>query len=155
MIELNFLITSDNPSGTAMDGSLRLDFDQRVKCRLRALLEDGREVAIFLPRGTVLKDKDILRSACGLQVQVVAADESLSVCAVEDPLMFARACYHLGNRHVPLQIHAGELSYQHDHVLDDMLRGFGLDVHNCSASFHPENGAYSKHGSNHSHSHAH
>ncbi|MGB0867188.1 MAG: urease accessory protein UreE [Granulosicoccaceae bacterium] len=155
MLELNSLCKSNTAHVTTIAGNLRLDYDQRVKCRLRAQLEDGREVVLFLPRGSVLKDGDILNSPCGLQVLVVAAEECLSVCAVDDPLMFARACYHLGNRHVPLQIRDGELSYQHDHVLDDMLRGFGLEVHNRMASFHPENGAYSSHGVGHSHSHSH
>jgi len=60
-------------------------------------------------------------------VQVIAAPETVSTVYCSDPLQLARACYHLGNRHVPLQIAAGFVRYQHDHVLDDMLRGFGLD----------------------------
>ena len=140
----------------SLDGQLRLDLGQRVKCRLRATLEDGREVGIFLPRGTVLKDGDVLLSRCGIAVQVIAAEELLSVCAVDEPLLFARACYHLGNRHVPLQIQNGLLSYQHDHVLDDMLRGFGLTVDSKMAPFQPENGAYSSgHSTAHDHSHGH
>jgi len=149
------LISLEN-SPRSVDGQLRLDLGQRVKCRLRATLEDGREAGIFLPRGTVLKDGDVLGSRCGIAVQVVAADELLSVCAVDEPLLFARACYHLGNRHVPLQIQEGLLSYQHDHVLDDMLRGFGLIVDSQMSPFQPENGAYSGgHSSSHAHGHSH
>lgn len=152
MIELLSL----EKSPCSIGGQLRLDLGQRVKCRLRATLEDGREVGLFLPRGSVLKDGDLLKSRCGIVVQVIAADELLSVCAVDEPLLFARACYHLGNRHVPLQIQAGVLSYQHDHVLDDMLRGFGLLVESKMAPFQPENGAYSNgHSTGHSHAHGH
>ena len=157
MIELTKLQEGELAS---VDATLSLDYGQRVKCRLRATLDDGRAAGLFLPRGTVLKDGDVLTGDSGLHVVIVAADEQLSVCAVELPLLFARACYHLGNRHVPLQIKAGVLSYQHDHVLDDMLRGFGLEVRVEMASFHPENGAYSsassgEHSHSHGHSHAH
>ena len=155
MLELTKLYVDELSS---VDATLCLDYGQRVKCRLRASLDDGREVGLFLPRGTVLKDGDVLTGDSGLHVAVLAADEQLSVCAVEESLLFARACYHLGNRHVPLQIEASILSYQHDHVLDDMLRGFGLEVRAEMASFHPENGAYStaaSGGHSHTHGHAH
>lgn len=154
MLELTTLMAPEVAANTDPDATLSLSYDQRVKCRLRATLQSGSEVALFLPRGTVLKDGDLLGSRCGVQVRVEAAEESLSVCAVEDALQFARACYHLGNRHVPLQIHAGELAYQHDHVLDDMLRGLGLQVVHRRAGFQPENGAYGRHGG-HGHAHHH
>ena len=73
----------------------------------------------------------------------------------DDPFLLARACYHLGNRHVPLQIMPGELRYHHDHVLDDMLRQFGLAVTFASLPFEPEAGAYTSEAHSHSHSHAH
>ncbi|MOA31878.1 Urease accessory protein UreE [compost metagenome] len=85
-------------------------------------------------------------------VQVIAASETVSTMHCCDPLQLARACYHLGNRHVPLQIAADFVRYQHDHVLDDMLRGFGLEVQLEQAPFEPEAGAYQSGGHSHSHS---
>jgi hypothetical protein len=81
---------------------------------------------------------------------VIAAPESVSVVRCADPFLLARACYHLGNRHVPLQIMPGELRYHHDHVLDDMLRQFGLEVTYASLPFEPEAGAYASDAHSHS-----
>jgi hypothetical protein len=77
----------------------------------------------------LLRGGDLLATEDGSEViEVIAAPESVSVVRCADPFLLARACYHLGNRHVPLQIMPGELRYHHDHVLDDMLRQFGLEV---------------------------
>ena len=80
--------------------------------------------------------------------------ENVSTAAIEDATLFARACYHLGNRHVPLQIGTGFLRFQEDYVLDDMLHGLGVHVQHEQAPFEPENGAYAP-GTGHGHSHAH
>ena len=88
-----------------------------------------------------------------LAVLVRAADETLSIVRSDDPLLLARACYHLGNRHVPLQIGNGLVRYPHDHVLDDMLIGLGLQPSFTQAPFEPEPGAYG--GSVQSHGHVH
>lgn len=122
--------------------TVTLNLDQRTRSRLRARLDDGRVVGILLPRGTVLKDGDGLESEEGLRVRVRAASEALSRVESADPLLLARACYHLGNRHVALQIESGRLSYLHDPVLDDLVRGLGLPVRLESAPFEPEPGAY-------------
>ena len=82
---------------------------------------------------------------------VRAAAEPVSVVVSADPLLLLRAAYHLGNRHVPLQIGAGWLRYLRDHVLDDLCRGLGLEVEAASLPFEPEAGAYA--GSSHGHSH--
>ena len=86
-----------------------------------------------------------------------AAAETVSTVHSDNGLVLARACYHLGNRHVPLQIGPGWLRYAHDHVLDDMLRGFGLTVRVERAPFEPEAGAYvaASHAHTHAHDHAH
>jgi urease accessory protein len=115
-------------------------------------LDDGREAGILLPRGEVLRDGDLLTGDDGLVVRIAAAPERLSRAQSDDPLLLARACYHLGNRHVALQIEPGRLSWLHDHVLDDMVRGLGLDVSNIEAPFEPEPGAYGG-GSRHGHPH--
>lgn len=129
--------------------TLTLPYDQRQKRRQRVRLDSGREAAILLSRGCSLVEGDCLRSSDGFHVRVRAAAESVSSVRSEDPLRLARACYHLGNRHVSLQVGAGWLRYQPDHVLDDMLRGLGLTVIHEMASFEPERGAY------HEHSHSH
>jgi len=134
--------------------TLTLAFDDRRKSRQRVVLDSGEEAALLLPRGTVLRDGDRLRTDGGEVVEVRAAPETLSAVTVADSLALARAAYHLGNRHVPVQIDAGTLRYQHDHVLDDMVRALGLPVHSERAPFQPEGGAYG-HGHNHGHDHDH
>jgi len=134
--------------------SLRLDQRQRSRQRIR--LDDGREVGILLPRGETLKDGDLLASEDGLVVvRIRAAAERVSTARSGDPLLLARACYHLGNRHVLLEIAPGRLRWLHDHVLDDMVRGLGLAVAVEDAPFEPEPGAYGGHGGGHGHGHQH
>ncbi len=137
--------------------SVTLPIDKREKSRLRVTLSDGREAGIILDRGESLHHGDKLATSEGETIEVVAAEEKLSVVSCGDPLLFARACYHLGNRHVPVQMVVdgngqGSVSYLHDHVLDDMLRGLGLQVETALVPFNPEPGAY---GGGHHHSHDH
>jgi urease accessory protein len=125
------------------DGIMTLTFDDRRRSRLLAKLDDGREVALLLPRGTVLRDGDRVRAdEDGLVFVVRAAAETLSVGRTDDPHTLTVAAYHLGNRHVPLQIGDCWLAYAHDHVLDDMARGLGLEVETRVAPFEPEPGAH-------------
>jgi urease accessory protein len=126
---------------------LTLPFELRQKSRLRCHLDDGEEVALLMPRGCVLRGGDLLLAADGRVVQVIAAPEGLSVVATSDALQLARAAYHLGNRHVALQVRPGMLCFVHDHVLDDMLRGLGLPVRFEMLPFEPEGGAYGRHES--------
>lgn len=132
---------------------MTLTLDQRVRSRLRVVLDDGREAGVFLERGECLKGGDRLVSDDGLVVDVKAAFERVSTIQSPDPHLLARACYHLGNRHVALQIEPGRLRYLHDHVLDDMVRGLGLTVTVEDAPFEPEPGAYG--GFAHAHGHGH
>jgi len=131
------------------DGAVTMTLEQRLKRRLRVTLDDGREAGIFLERGAGLKDSDLLVSAEGLVVRVRTAPERVSVVVSDDPHRLARACYHLGNRHVALQIELGRLCYLQDHVLDDMVRGLGLTVRVEDAPFEPEPGAYGGRGHGH------
>ena len=136
--------------------SVTLPIDVRVKSRARVVLDDGRDAGLILPRGLLLRGGDLLTSEDGREVvAVIAAAEPLSVVRCADPFLLARACYHLGNRHVPLQIMPGELRYHHDHVLDDMVRLLGLEVTFATLPFEPEAGAYASDAHSHSHSHAH
>lgn len=133
---------------------LTLPFELRQKSRLRARLESGEEVALKLPRGRVLRDGERLRSDDGRVVLVRAAPETVSTVRAADANSLARAAYHLGNRHIALQIGKGFLRYRHDHVLDDMLRALGLEVTVERAPFEPEGGAYGHgHASDHEHEH--
>jgi urease accessory protein len=131
-----------------------LPIDIRVKSRARVTLNDGREAGLMLPRGLLLRGGDLLATEDGSEVvEVIAAPESVSVVRCTDPWLLARACYHLGNRHVPLQVMPGEVRYHHDHVLDDMLRQFGLEVTFAHLPFEPEAGAYASESHGHSHAH--
>ena len=134
--------------------SLTLPFEKRQKSRLRVSLDNDQEAALILERGSVMRNGELLRADNGLIVEIRAADEEVAVVLTEDSFLFARACYHLGNRHVPLQIGEGWLRIQRDHVLENMVQSLGLTVSHQLAPFEPESGAYSGH-SNHSHSHSH
>lgn len=152
------LIERIDNGGADGEQVLRLPFDTRQKSRFRACLEDGTEVGVFLQRGQILRDGDGLRGEGGERVRVEAADESVSTVQCTDATALARVAYHLGNRHVPLQIGDGFVRYRHDHVLDDMVRGLGQEPMAGQAPFEPEAGAYGgghSHGHDHDHDHAH
>jgi urease accessory protein len=136
---------------------LVLPFELRQRSRLLAALDSGEEVGLLMPRGTVLRGGDRLQSSDGRLVEVVAAPEELSIVRSSDNRQLARAAYHLGNRHIAVQITADSIRYLKDHVLDDMLRGLGLQVASEVLPFEPEAGAYAtSHGhGGHSHEHAH
>lgn len=135
--------------------TLTLPLEQRVKSRLRVTLDNGVEAGVFLDRGPVLREGDLLAADDGFTVLVRAAPERVSTVTCDNPLTLARASYHLGNRHVPLQIEPDRLRYLHDHVLDHMLRGMGLEVTVEDAPFEPESGAYGDHHHGHDHAHHH
>lgn len=141
------------------DDIVDMVYDQRQKSRQKITTRAGAVLGLFLPRGTILKHGDVLLADDGACIRVEAAPEQLSVVKSDAHFSLLRAAYHLGNRHVMLQIAAGELAYQHDHVLDDMVRGLGLHVESITAPFHPEAGAYHGQGghahSHHAHDHGH
>ncbi len=128
---------------------LVLPFDLRNKSRLRTTLS-GEDVGLFLERGTVLRGGDLLLADDGRVIEVVAAPETVSTVRSASGGNLARAAYHLGNRHVALQVGDAWLRYQHDHVLDEMVRGLGFSITVEEAQFEPEAGAYG-HGA-HQHS---
>ncbi|MEZ8625926.1 urease accessory protein UreE [Vibrio splendidus] len=150
MIELTQLNTQIQ---NAPDGYLSLPIDSRIKSRLKVMLDDGRNAGLFLPRGHILRGGEQLSSECGLVVEVKAAPETVSTVYCEDLLLLTRVAYHLGNRHVPLQVEAGWVSYQHDHVLDEMVEGLGAKVTTEKQPFEPEGGAYGGRSGGHHHHH--
>lgn len=125
--------------------SLELPFEERQKARLKTSLDDGTEVGMFLPRGIILRGGDLLKSEDGTVVMITAAKEEVSKVQCQQSRLLARVAYHLGNRHVAVQIGDDWLQYLHDHVLDEMVQGFGLEVIRELAPFEPEAGAYAAH----------
>ena len=121
---------------------LVLPFELRQKSRLRARLDSGEEVALVLPRGRVLRGGDRVTAADGRELEIVAAPEKL--LHIESGEL-ARVAYHLGNRHVPLQVGPGFLRIAEDHVLEEMVRRLGARVSHVEAPFEPEAGAYGEH----------
>ncbi len=144
-------LTSFDNGGDAAYSSATLPLEQRVKSRLKITLDNGESAGLFLNRGSTLRDGDRLRAESGEIIEIRAASESVSTLYLDNPLQIARACYHLGNRHVPLQIEPGFIRYQHDHVLDDMLASLGMQVVTEQAPFEPEAGAYGGHHHGHAH----
>lgn len=135
--------------------SLLLPFDSRQRSRLRVTLNNGETAALALPRGSVLRGGDLLRLSDGRVLRVLSARETVSTARSNVLRALLRAAYHLGNRHVPLEVGEGYLRYLHDHVLDAMLRDLGLTVSVEEAPFEPEAGAYARgHAHGHSHSHS-
>jgi urease accessory protein len=149
------IIDARTSPGAAATEELRLPFEARCKSRLRTRLAGGEECDLLLPRGTVMRGGDRLLARDGRVIAVVAADEDLLEARTGDPLLLARAAYHLGNRHVALAIGPGVLRFGRDHVLGEMVRGLGLQVEAVVAPFEPESGAYGAGGAHGGHVHPH
>ncbi|MGZ5260287.1 MAG: urease accessory protein UreE [Burkholderiales bacterium] len=124
---------------------LTLPFELRQKSRLRTRLESGEDVWLILARGEILRGGDLLVATDGRVVQIVAQPEQLLHVECDTPFALARAAYHLGNRHVPVEVGDGYLHLAADHVLEQMLLGLGAHVSGIEAPFEPEAGAYGAH----------
>ena len=146
--------------------TLELDWDTRQKSRFEATDSSGRTLGVFLPRGTVVRGGDVLVADDGSLVRVVAAPQAvlkITHCINHGtPYDLIRAAYHLGNRHVPIELKPDHLKIEPDHVLAEMLRAMHLIVRAVDEAFEPENGAYasgghahSGHGHDHEHGHSH
>jgi urease accessory protein len=134
------------------DERLHLPFDARCKSRLRTRLESGEEAGLFLERGTVLRPGDRLEANDGRIIEVVASSERVMEVYSDDAVLLARAAYHLGNRHVAVELRQGLMRFACDHVLGEMVCGLGLEVVENEAPFDPESGAYGHHVRHHGHS---
>ncbi len=139
--------------------TVALDWDVRQKSRFDATDSQGRALGIFLPRGTVVRGGDILVAEDGSLIRVEAAPQAVLVitpCAEHcTPFDLVRAAYHLGNRHVQIELQPDHLKIEPDHVLADMLRAMHLTVQEVQAAFEPEGGAYAATGHGHAHDHGH
>jgi urease accessory protein len=134
-------------------GTLRLPFEARQKSRLRTRLVSGEEVALALPRGEVLRGGDLVIASDARVIEVVAEPEKLLHIESSE---LARVAYHLGNRHVPVEVGEGYLRIAEDHVLEEMVRKLGARVSHIEAPFEPEGGAYDStqaHAHDHHHHH--
>ena len=129
--------------------TLTLPFELRCKSRLRCRLDNGEEAGLFLPQGTLLRGGQKLLANDGRVVEVRSAEEALYQVATDDARLLARAAYHLGNRHVALEVGPGRLRLLRDHVLKILLQKLGLAVVEIDAAFEPEAGAYG--GGHHHH----
>jgi urease accessory protein len=147
--------------------TIELDWDVRQKSRFDATDSTGRSLGVFLPRGTVARGGDVLVAEDGSLIRVIATPQAvlkITHCTQHGtPYDLIRAAYHLGNRHVPIELKPDHLKIEPDHVLADMLRAMHLIVHAVEEAFEPENGAYAAGGHHthvehshgeHSHSHA-
>jgi urease accessory protein len=133
----------------APSDSVQLTYEQRVRSRLAVQLASGRDATIVLPRGRVLRGGDRLRGDDGTVVEIQAAPELLLEAHVHDATLLARAAYHLGNRHVAVEVRERALRIARDPVLGRLLTQLGLDTEQIEAPFEPESGAYG-----HTHAHA-
>jgi urease accessory protein len=140
--------------------TVELDWDVRQKSRFDATDSTGRALGIFLPRGTVVRGGDVLLAEDGSLIKVLAAPQSvlkITPCSEHGaPYDLIRAAYHLGNRHVPIELKPDHLKIEPDHVLADMLSAMHLIVTAVDEAFEPENGAYATGGHAHGgHDHSH
>ena len=140
--------------------TVELDWDVRQKSRFDATDSNGRTLGVFLPRGTLVRGGDVLVLEDGSLVRVQAAPQEvlrITACTQHgSPFDLTRAAYHLGNRHVPIELQPDHLKIEPDHVLADMLRAMHMTVVTVHEAFEPEGGAYSSHGHSHAaHSHDH
>src|SRR5262245_30697298 len=121
-------------------GSITLDFDHRHRRRIRVLTDQGGEVLLDLPTAIAMADRDGVQRDDGAWLLVRAAAEPVVEVAHPEPRLLMRLAWHLGNRHVPTEIRVNALRIRPDHVIEDMLRGFGATVVKHQAAFQPEGG---------------
>lgn len=167
MLTVNKLLSQGQGLAPALlrrAATVDLDWDVRQKSRFDALDSAGRTLGVFLPRGTLVRGGDVLVAEDGSLIRVLAAPQPVMVvtpCAEHgSPFDLVRAAYHLGNRHVQLELQRDHLKLEPDHVLADMLRAMHLTVMDTQDAFEPEGGAYAAgghahHGHGHSHDHDH
>ena len=133
------------PPGVQPTLTLTLPFDLRQKSRLRTRIDGGEDAWLMLPRGEILRGGDLLAAADGRIVEIVSQPERVLHVECDTPEALVRAAYHLGNRHVPVEVREGFLRLAADHVLEQMLIGMGARVTATFAPFEPEAGAYAGH----------
>jgi urease accessory protein len=162
MLSVNKLIPGGRGLAAALikrAASIELDWDVRQKSRFDATDSNGRALGVFLPRGNVVRGGDVLVAEDGSLIRVLAAPQAVlrvTACAEHGSAVdLPRAAYHLGNRHVQLEVKPDHLQLEPDPVLADMLRSMHLTVHEVNAPFEPEGGAYAAAHTHHDHARPH
>lgn len=162
MLSVNKLVPQGRGLAAALlrrAASVELDWDLRQKSRFEAADSAGRRLGVFLPRGSVVRGGDVLVAEDGSLIVVRAASQPVLVVHQGPhgaPSDLLRAAYHLGNRHVAVELKPDHLKFEPDHVLGEMLQRLHLTVSEELAPFEPEGGAYAAHGGDaHSHGHGH
>ncbi len=158
MLELTQRIDA-NPNAEVHD-TLSLPYELRIRGRLKAVTDNGHDVGLFLDRGPVLRDGDLLQASSGEVIRICAADEPVTSAFIDGGLPLGRLCYHLGNRHVSLALGVDAdgrhwVRFPPDHVLEELAVLLGATISHHQAPFDPESGAYAHAGREHAHGHAH
>ena len=130
-------------------GQLKLPFESRQKSRLHTKLVSGEEVGLMLPRGEILRGGDLVTASDGRVIEIISQKEKILHIEADSPQALAKVAYHLGNRHVPVQVGENFLRIAEDHVLEEMAGKLGAKVSHLEAPFEPEAGAYA--GGHHQH----
>lgn len=146
--------TTTGPRDAAPADTVTLSYDDRFRRRLTLTCDGGLSFLLDLPQATELRDGDRLLLEDGRAVAVRAAEEDLMSATADSPHALVRTAWHVGNRHLPCEIHPDRLVLRWDHVIAEMLEGQGCQVTRLSGPFQPEGGAYG-HGRTHGHGHAH
>ncbi|MBB4305406.1 urease accessory protein [Rhodobium orientis] len=152
------VVDAETAAGTTAADSVLLDYESRYLRRKVLTTASGKKLLVDLPKATVLKDGDLLEAGDGTLIAVTAAKEALAEVTVSDPHALVRLAYHLGNRHLPVQIDPDRLLIERDHVIEEMVEKLGATVRHVEEPFNPEGGAYGygrTHGHDHGHSHSH
>jgi len=162
MLTINKLLVQGqglSPALLKRAASVELGWDVRQKSRFSTTDSQGRDLGIFLPRGQAVRGGDVLVAEDGSLIRVLAAPQKvlrITACAEHGtPFDLMRAAYHLGNRHIPIELQPDHLKIEPDHVLADMLRAMHMTVIEAELPFEPEGGAYGGHVTNDGHSHRH
>ena len=134
-----------------IDDTVTLDRDTRKKARIKISTDQGQALGIFMQRGHPLLVGEVLKTECGLLIEVKGKAEEVSTAIATDWMDLSRICYHLGNRHTTLQIGELWVRFKPDHVLEELAEKYGLSINRRAAIFEPENGAYGGHSHSHSH----
>ena len=132
-------------------GTITLDFDARHRRRIRLTADQGEEILLDLPKAIAMADGDGVQLDDGRWLTIQAAPETIVEVRHKDPGQLVRLAWHLGNRHLPTEIRHDALLIRPDHVIEDMLSGFGAILKKIEAPFQPEGGAYGGHNHHHSH----
>jgi urease accessory protein len=138
-------------AGQPESGRVLIDFDRRHRRRILLETEAGEELLLDLPQAVRLRDGDALQTEDGALIRVVARPEPLLEIHAHGPAELVRIAWHLGNRHLPVQLLGDRIRIRADHVIEEMVHGLGGHAHALDAPFDPEGGAYA--GGHHHHHH--